>query len=150
MGQSLTNMLVHVIFSTKDRYPFLDPPVRPEMHAYAATILKKLDSPALIVNGVADHIHFLCHLSKKLAICDLIEEVKTGTSKWIKTKGGILAKFYWQNGYGAFSVSQSSATTVCRYIKQQETHHKRVAFQDEFRRFLQRHKIEYDEKYIWE
>ena len=95
MPQSVAQILVHVIFSTKDRYPFLTPEVRPELHAYAATVLQGCKSPALVINSVADHVHVLCALSKNMAACDLVEEIKTSTSKWIKTKGGILRNFHW-------------------------------------------------------
>ena len=109
MAQSLTQILVHIIFSTKERYPFLVPEVRPELHAYGATVLRGLDSPAIVINSVEDHVHVFCRLSKTHALCDVIQELKTSTSKWLKTKGGILTKFHWQNGYGAFSVSPSQA-----------------------------------------
>lgn len=150
MAQSLSQILVHIIFGTKNRYPFLTPEVRPELHAYMATVLKGCKSPALTIGCVEDHIHVLCRLSKNYAACDLIEEVKTSTSKWIKTKGGILRKFYWQNGYGVFSVSPSLIGTVKTYIGNQEKHHRRTTFQDEFRKFLERHGMEYDERYVWD
>ena len=149
MAQSLSKLFVHLIFSTNDRYPYLTSEVRLELHAYMATVLKSSDSPALIINSVADHIHILCTLSKKWAICDLIEKVKTSTSKWIKTKGGILRKFHWQNGYGAFSVSQSQVGSVKTYIADQEKHHRKMTFEEEYRSFLHRHGIEYDERYVW-
>lgn len=150
MGQSLAQILVHIIFSTKERYPFLAPNIRPEVHAYAATVLKKLDSPAITINSVEDHIHLLCRLSKNHPICDLLQELKTSTSKWLKTKGGALSRFRWQNGYGAFSVSPSQALSVRRYIENQEKHHRRVSFQEEFRTFLRRHGVEFDERYVWD
>ncbi len=150
MAQSLSKLLTHIIFSKKERYPFLVPPVRPELHAYAATVLKSCESPALKINSVENHIHILCILSKNWALCDLIEQVKKDTSKWIKTKGGMLRKFYWQNGYGAFSVSQSQVASVRSYIANQEAHHRRVSFEDEFRQFLKRHEVEYDARYVWD
>jgi len=149
MAQSLAKILVHLVFSTKDRYPYLIAEVRPELHAYAATVLKSSESPAITINSVADHIHVLCSLSRSRAICDLIEELKTSTSKWIKTKGGILEKFHWQNGYGAFSVSQSQVESVKTYIAAQEKHHRRMTFEEEFRSFLHKHEMEYDERYVW-
>jgi putative transposase len=150
MPQSVAQILVHAIFSTKDRYPFLTPEVRPELHAYAATVLQGCQSPALVINSVADHVHVLCALSKNMAACDLVEEIKTSTSKWIKTKGGILRKFHWQNGYGVFSVSPSVAPSVKAYIGRQEKHHQRTSFQVEFRKFLDRHGITYEERYVWD
>jgi len=150
MAQSLARILIHVVFSTKERYPYLQPDVRPELHAYTATVLKGLESPAILVNSVDDHVHLLCHLSKNLAACDLIQKVKTSTSKWLKTKGGVLAKFRWQSGYGAFSVSPSQVDSVRTYIENQETHHKRVTFQDELRGLLARHGLALDERYAWD
>jgi putative transposase len=150
LAQSLAQILIHIIFSTKNRYPFLIPEVRPELHAYAATVLKSCQSPALTINSVEEHIHVLCHLSKNYAACDLIEEVKTSTSRWIKTKGGILRKFHWQNSYGVFSVSSSLVPSVKTYITNQERHHRRMTFQEEFRKFLEKYEVSYDERYVWD
>ena len=150
MAQSLSKILIHAVFSTKNRYPFLIAEVRPELQAYSATVLKNCDSPALAINSVADHIHLLCALSKNWALCDLIKELKTSTSKWIKTKGGILSKFHWQAGYGAFSVSQSQMESVRTYINQQEEHHRQMTFEDELKSILRKHGVEYDERYVWD
>lgn len=150
MAQSLAQILVHVIFSTKDRYPFLAPEIRSELHAYSATVLAENDCQANQMNSLQDHVHVLCRLSKTLTIADLVKELKVSTSKWIKTKGGMLAKFQWQSGYGAFSVSPSQVAAVRRYIQNQEEHHRRVTFQDEFREFLRRHELEFDERYVWD
>ena len=149
MAQSLAKILIHVVFSTKERYPYLQSDLRPELHAYSATVLKGLESPAILVNSVDDHMHLLCHLSKNHAVCDLIQKVKTSTSKWLKTKGGVLAKFRWQNGYGVFSVSPSQVDPVRKYIEDQEIHHRKVSFQDEFRGLLSRHDLQLDERYAW-
>lgn len=150
MAQSLAQILIHVIFSTKDRYPFLRPEIRAELHAYAATVLQGMGSPAILISSVDDHVHVLCRLSKNHAVCDVIREIKTTTSKWLKTKGGNLAKFGWQNGYGAFSVSPSQVATVRHYIENQEAHHRKVSFQDEFRNFLRKYGVEFDERYVWD
>lgn len=149
MPQSLANILIHLIFSTKERYPFLTPDIRPALQAYAATVLKGSDSPAIIINSVDDHVHALMRLSKNHALCDVVQEVKTSASKWLKTKGANRAKFAWQNGYGAFSVSSSQVGSVRGYIADQETHHKKVTFQEEFRGFLTKHGVEFDERYVW-
>ena len=148
MPQSLANILVHVIFSTKDRHPFITDAVRPGLHSYTAGVLKELDSPALIINSQPDHAHILCSLSKNLALCKLLEEVKKSSSKWIKPNG--VPSFGWQNGYGAFSVSQSNAAQVRNYISQQQEHHRKHSFQDEFRRFLEKYQVVYDERYVWD
>ena len=149
MPQSLANILIHLIFSTKERYPFLTPEIRPQLHAYAGTVLNGLDSPAIIINSVDDHVHALMRLSKNHAVCDVVQDLKTSTSKWLKTRGGVLSKLAWQNGYGAFSVSSSQVGSVRGYIADQEMHHKKVTFQEEFRGFLTRHGIEFDERSVW-
>jgi REP-associated tyrosine transposase len=151
MSQSLSKMWSHLIFSTKDRYPFLaDRNTREELHAYMAGILSKHDCPTLQVGGFTDHIHALFALSKNCSIAQIVYEVKRGSSKWIKRKGIGYQKFHWQNGYGAFSVSQSHVEQVRRYILGQETHHRKVTFQDEFRGFLRRYEVKYDERYLWD
>ena len=151
MSQSLSKMWSHLIFSTKDRYPFLsEQRTREELHAYVSGILRKHDCPTLQVGGVTDHIHALFVLSKNCSIAQIVYEVKRSSSKWIKTKGQIYKKFHWQNGYGAFSVSQSHVEQVRRYILGQEHHHHKVTFQDEFREFLCRYDVEYDERYLWD
>ena len=150
MGQSLAKIVVHLIFSTKDRLPVLGPPIHDELNAYLVGILRELDSPALLVNSVADHVHILFVLSKNVALAKAVEEVKKGSSKWLKTKGAEFAGFHWQNGYGGFSVSESSVDAVKRYIADQEEHHRRKTFQEEFRAFLQRYGVAFDERYVWD
>ena len=151
MPQSLSKQLTHIIFSTKDRQPFLsNDDLCKEMHAYLATIFKEYDSPALIIGGVSDHVHILSNLSRNFALSKVIAEAKRNSSKWIKTKGYSLRNFYWQGGYGAFSVCQSQITQVKNYIARQPQHHKNVTFQDEFREFLAKYEMEYDERYVWD
>ena len=150
MAQSLAKNLIHLIYSTKNREPCLTDAVRPELFAYQAGILREWDSPAIVIGGNSDHLHALFMLSKNHSLCKVIEEVKKGSSKWIKTQGEALAGFHWQNGYGAFSVSQSHVTSVRRYIEEQAEHHRIVSFQDEFRLFLKRYAIDYDERYVWD
>jgi len=150
MPQSLSSILIHLIFSTKGREPFLTPEIDAELYAYMAAIFKAMKSPALIINGTSDHLHTLFSLSRVVTIADLVEEVKTESSKWIKTKGREFRNFHWQSGYGAFSVSQSQVPTVKRYIRRQKEHHRRVTFQDEYRKFLKAYDVEYDERYVWD
>lgn len=151
MSQSLSKMWTHLIFSTKDRYPFLSKPeIREQTHAYLAGILRKHNCTTLLVGGVADHVHSLFVLSKNISIAEIVYEIKRGSSKWIKTEGSEFRQFHWQNGYGAFSVSQSHVEHVRRYIADQERHHRRVTFQDELREFLKRYEVEYDERYLWD
>jgi putative transposase len=115
-----------------------------------ASIFKALKSPALIINGTSDHLHSLLSLSRVMTIADLVEEVKTGSSKWIKTKGKQFHTFHWQSGYGAFSIGQSQVPGVRRYIRRQKEHHRRMTFQDEYRKFLNAYEVEYDERYVWD
>ena len=151
MPQSLARILIHVVYSTKHRKPWLhDEGVRHELHAYMTKTLQSLDCPPSACDGVEDHIHFLCQLSRKIKVMDLIEEVKTSSSKWIKTKGRSYKDFHWQGGYGAFSVSESNRSAVIRYIQRQEEHHRRMTFQEEFRLLCVKHGIEIDERYVWD
>ena len=150
MPQSLSAILIHLIFSTKNREPFITPEIETELHPYMASIFKGLKSPTLALNGTSDHIHALFSLSRTMKIADLVEEVKTESSKWIKTKGSEFRNFHWQRGYGAFSIGQSQVETLKRYIVQQKVHHQRVTFQDEYRKFLKSYGIDYDERYVWD
>ncbi|HKU73597.1 MAG TPA: transposase [Pyrinomonadaceae bacterium] len=151
MAQSLSRLWTHLIFSTKDRFPFLrDKVLRGEMHAYLAEVLRTHDCETLIVGGVEDHAHSLFALSRTHSIASVVKEVKRTSSGWIKTTSRTLSKFHWQAGYGAFSVSQSNLTAVIRYIENQEEHHRRVTFQDEYRAFLKAYGVEFDERYVWD
>lgn len=151
MAQSLSRLWTHLIFSTKDRFPFLrDKVLRGEMHAYLVEMLRIHDCQTLIVGGVEDHTHSLFALSRTHSIASVVKEVKRTSSGWIKTTSRKMSKFYWQGGYAAFSVSQSNLTDVIRYIENQEEHHKRVTFQDEYRAFLKAYGIEFDERYVWD
>jgi putative transposase len=150
MPQSLSSILIHLVFSTKNREPCLTSDIDAELYPYMATILKAMKSPALIINGTSDHVHTLLSLSRVVTIADLVEEVKTESSKWIKTKGKQFRNFHWQSGYGAFSIGQSQVPTLKRYIRRQKEHHRRVTFQDEYRKFLTAYAVEYDERYVWD
>ena len=148
MPQSLANILIHAIWSTKERRPLITDGIRAGLHGYMAGILKNLESPALITNSVADHVHVLCQLSKNIAACKLIEEVKKSSSKRMKENG--VLEFAWQSGYGVFSVSQSNVDAVHEYIQGQAEHHKRRDFKDEFREFCKRYDVAMDERYVWD
>lgn len=150
MAQSLSSILIHLIFSTKHREPFITSEIESELHPYMAKIFRELKSPSLTIGGTYDHIHILFSLGRVIAIADLVEEVKTNTSKWIKTKGPEFKNFHWQSGYGAFSIGQSSVAAVKRYIRNQKEHHRRITFQDEYRKFLKAYKVDYDERFVWE
>jgi len=151
MPQSLSNVLLHVVFSTKNRAPFLKAQsLRQELNGYMVGTLQGVDCPSLIVQTVEDHLHCLLQLSRTMTIAKLIETMKVESSAWVKRQSPQLADFYWQSGYGAFSVSQSNVEQVKAYIANQEEHHRRISFQDELRLLLQRHEIEFDERYVWD
>jgi putative transposase len=150
MAQSLVKNLVHLVYSTKGRRPWIAKDHRDGLFAYQAGIFKQWDSPALAIGGVEDHIHALFVLSKNYALSKIVEEVKKGSSKWTKSAGPGNRDFQWQAGYGAFSVSQSNLDAVRHYIEGQEEHHRTMSFQDELRALLQRHGIAFDERYLWD
>jgi len=150
MPQSLSSLLVHLVFSTKDRRPWITPEIEQELFPYMATLMKACDSPALIINGTADHVHLLFSLARTWKLCDVVEEVKKRSSKWIKTKGDAFRLFQWQGGYGAFSIGQSMVPTTRRYIANQKEHHRMRSFQEEFQAFLVKYQIEYDERHVWD
>ena len=149
MGQSLSHLLVHAIFSTKDRRPLLrSEEIRNEIYAYMAGILKNLDCHAIKIGGVEDHVHVFSSLSKNIAFSDLIGRLKGASSKRLKEKG--FHDFRWQNGYGAFSVSESNVESVTAYIRNQAEHHKKFSYQEEIREIFKRHRLAFDERYIWD
>lgn len=150
MGQSLVKNYIQIVFSTKNRQPLILPPVEAELHSYLGGICNRLDCQSIKVGGYTDHVHILCLLSKKIALMKLVEEVKSHSSKWIKTKSDAYNNFYWQNGYGAFSVNPSETDTVIQYITNQHEHHRKKTFQDEYRAFLKKYNVEYDEQYVWD
>lgn len=150
MGQSLVKNYLHIVFSTKYRQPLIDDKVEVELYAYLSGICKKLECTPIKIGGYTDHIHILCMLSKKIALMKLLEEVKSHSSKWIKTKGIEYQNFYWQDGYGAFSVNPVEIDVVIYYIKNQKSHHRGNSFQDEYRSILKKYGVEYDEKYVWD
>jgi putative transposase len=151
MSQSLAKILVHTVFSTKDRHPYLtNISLRAEMHSYIGGILSNLQCQPIIVGGVEDHVHFLCALARTLDAAEMVKEVKRGSSLWIKTKTSELNEFHWQNGYGIFSIGFSQIPAVKAYIENQVEHHRKISFRDEFRGLLDRYEIECDERYVWD
>ncbi|MCA0445907.1 MAG: IS200/IS605 family transposase [Bacteroidetes bacterium] len=150
MGQSLVKNYIHIVFSTKNREPLIHPLVEAELHSYLGGICNRLESPVIIVGGYTDHIHILCILSKKITLMKLMEELKSHSSKWIKTKGAGYENFFWQDGYGAFSVNPSELDAVIAYIANQHEHHSKKTFQNEYRTFLKKYKVDFDERYVWE
>jgi REP element-mobilizing transposase RayT len=149
--QSLAQIYLHVVFSTKGRKPFLtDAALRGRTHAYLAGICKNLDCPAVIVGGVEDHVHILCRFGRTIEVATLLRELKRDSSKWIKVEEPRLDEFQWQSGYGAFSISPSHVAALKDYILKQEDHHRQESFQDEFRRLCKKYGIEIDERYVWD
>ena len=150
MSQSLAKIFLHLIYSTKNRERILQDDIREALHRYTAGILKDLKSPAVVINSVEDHIHILYLQSKNFAVTKIVEEIKTGSSIWLKTQGPRYSTFHWQTGYGVFSVSQSGVAEVVKYIESQQKHHRQKTFQEEFREFLKRYEITFDERYVWD
>lgn len=150
MAQSLAAVYVHLIFSTRHREPLLRDAIRVDLHAYLGGILRDLDSPLIEANSMPDHVHLLFALARTEMLSNVVGQVKRGSSAWIKTRGAQYRAFAWQNGYGAFSVSQSALDQVRAYIRDQQEHHRVRTFQDEFRAFLERHGIAYEERFLWD
>ena len=150
MPQSLAQILVHLVFSTKNREAVLGDNILDELHAYIGGIVENQKGTLLKAGSVADHIHLLITQPRTCAPSDLVQEIKTGSSKWLKTKGPHYANFHWQGGYGIFSISPSHRPALEVYIGDQAEHHRVVTFQEEYRRLLQKYGIEYDERYVWD
>jgi REP element-mobilizing transposase RayT len=150
MPQSLSKVIIHIIFSTKEREPWLDSDIRARMQAYLATICRDLGCEALRVGGVADHVHILGTLPRTLSQAEMIERIKKTSSKWIKSIDARYHGFFWQRGYGAFSVSPSQVDSVLLYIDNQREHHRARTFQEEYRELLRRHGVEFDERHVWD
>lgn len=150
MAQALVKNYLHIVFSTKHRQPLIQPPYEKELHSYLAGMCKDMECQPIKVGGYVDHVHILCMLSKKMTLIKLLEEIKSHSSKWMKTKHESLKTFYWQNGYGAFSINPTEVDTVIDYIENQHIHHANKTFQDEYRAFLKKYEVEYDERYVWD
>lgn len=144
-----SRLLVHVVFSTKERHPWIADDMRTDLHGYLGGIARNIDAIPLIVGGVADHIHALIALPTKLSVADLVRTLKSNSSSWVHERWP-QRLFQWQNGYGAFSVSESNKDAVVRYIENQAEHHRQRSFQEEFLDLLNRHGIEYDPRYVWD
>jgi REP element-mobilizing transposase RayT len=150
MPQSLSYLLVHIVFATKGRAPMLTPAIRPDLYAYLATVVRNLDWESFRIGGVADHVHFAIRISRTNTIAHLVEQLKTSSSRWLKKQSPTLASFAWQNGYTAFSVGPSDLNALLKYVDTQEEHHKNQPFQEEYRALLIKYGVEFDERYIWD
>ena len=150
MPQSLSNVLIHLVFSTKNRVNLITSEIEKELYAYIVSISKTHKCPSLEIGGTENHLHILFRLERTVTISHIVERIKTGSSKWIKTTGNTFKDFGWQNGYGAFSISQTNIPNVRQYIVNQKKHHEQTTFKDEFRGLLKKHNIKYDERYVWD
>jgi putative transposase len=150
MPQSLSSILIHLVFSTKGREPYITAEIEPELHAYMATVFRQCHSPALTINGTTNHVHTLFALSRTATVAEVVEEVKKRSSKWVKTTGGARQTFQWQAGYGAFSIGRSNVAALKKYIAGQKEHHRRRTFEEEYRGFLEKYDVGYDERYVWD
>jgi len=151
MPQALSAVYIHLVFSTKERRPWLqDRAEREALHAFLGRASKELDCPPILVGGVEDHVHLLARFGRKIAQADWVKELKRVSNVWLKTRGRDYAEFEWQGGYADFSVSPSNLEKVKEYIANQEEHHRKVGFQDELRALLRRHDLEWDERYLWD
>ncbi len=150
MSQSLSKLYVHIVFHTKYNNKVITDEIKPELYAYMGSIIKDNESIPIIINGVEDHVHILCIMSKNIALAKLIENVKKTSSRWIKTKGSKFSNFSWQRGYGGFSVSPHMHDTVKKYIEKQVAHHKKVDPKEEYIALLKEYGIDYNEEYLWD
>jgi putative transposase len=148
--QSLSSLLVHLVFSTKDREPMIHDEIRDELHAYIGGIVADCSGILLCAGSVEDHIHLLVSLPRTMTPADLVKEIKIGSSKWIKARDTRLAAFHWQGGYGMFSIGASQRLDVERYLSNQREHHRVTTFQQEYRKLLTRYGVEWDERYVWD
>jgi len=149
MGSTLTNLVFHVIFSTKNREPTIISEMRDELHRYMGGIIKGESGVVLEIGGMADHIHIVIKLKPVHSLSEIMRKVKGNSSKWVNEQNRLKDRFAWQEGYGAFTVSESQISAVIRYVKEQEKHHRIFSFKDEFIRILKRHRVEYEERYLW-
>lgn len=150
MPQSLTNVLLHIVFSTKYRAPLLYPEVRPALFAYLSAVARSTGCECYRVGGVANHVHLAVRLSRMMTIANLVQELKSSSSRWLKTQSPRLSRFRWQTGYSAFSVRASGLNTLLRYIDNQEEHHRKRSFEREHITTLRQEGIQYDERYVWD
>ena len=150
MPQSLSQVIIHLVFSTQDREPWLDAAIRPEMHTYLATVCRDFGCEAYRVGGTADHVHIAARLARTVTQAQLAEKIKKLSSAWIKSRGPSYSRFYWQKGYGGFSIGFSQLEDLVAYIDTQEQHHHKHTFQEEYLSLLRRYQVRFDERYLWD
>ena len=150
MLQSLSKIILHIVFSTKNRTPFIRPDIENELRAYLAKIIQANQSHAFLIGGMPNHVHIACSLGRTITVAKLLEAIKKSSSKWIKTENKIYQNFSWQAGYGAFSLGMSQLPELLKYIGNQKEHHRFRTFQEEYLEFLEKYEIDYDPKYVWD
>jgi REP-associated tyrosine transposase len=148
MGHTYSQIITHIIFSTQNRIPYLKPELRDRVFRYMAGIAHGIDARDVVINGVADHVHILLTIPPALSVASAVNKIKANSSKWIHEQRLLPPAFAWQTGYAAFSVSPSKVTEVIEYIRNQESHHKKVSFEEEYIAFLKKHQIQYDDRFI--
>jgi REP element-mobilizing transposase RayT len=149
MPGTYTNLLYHIVFSTKNRLPLIVHDIQEELYSYMGGIIRNQKGICLEIGGIADHVHILAKVRPSISISDFLRELKASSSKWASEKRDRLREFAWQEGYAAFSVSESQVAKVCSYIQRQLQHHRRVDFKEEFRELLRKHGVDFDERYLW-
>ncbi len=150
MPQSLAQIYLHIVFGTKNRYPFIERDIDTELYAFTGASIKRLGGMPVEIGGTDDHIHILTSFPRTITVADFVKDIKANSSRWIKTKGDRYRDFAWQEGYGVFSVSASGKQRVSDYIVNQRRHHGKLSFQEEFLAFLEKYNVEYDERYLWD
>ena len=150
MPQSLSQVIVHIVFGTKERHPWLDRDIQPRMHAYLAAVCRDCNCEAYRVGGTLDHVHIAARLARTVCQAELMEKIKKTSSAWIKQQADRYGAFFWQSGYGAFSIGWSQLEDLVRYIERQEEHHRTRSFQEEYRNLLNKYHVEFDERYVWD
>ncbi|MEA1897884.1 MAG: IS200/IS605 family transposase [Bacteroidota bacterium] len=150
MAQSLAQLYTHIVFSTKNHFPFIKSEIEIELYAYIGGTIKRIGGIPFMINGMDDHIHIFSTLPRTVALSKFVEDIKRNSSRWIKTKGAAYQNFAWQNGYAGFSVSSSKKDTIVRYIANQKEHHKIVSYKEEVLKFLKEYNLDYDERYLWD
>jgi putative transposase len=149
MSQSLTNIIIHIVFSTRNREHILPPEITPKLYGFMAKLLQNRGCQVFKIAGISNHVHILCLMSKKYTIEDIIKEIKTSSSKWLKTQGDGFANFHWQRGYGVFSINAANKEMIINYIANQGVHHQKYDFKNELRALLHKNHVAYDERFIW-
>jgi len=150
MASTLTNLLYHIVFTTRKKQDFIIPTLSVELYPYIGGIIREDKGKLLKIGGILNHVHILARFSASISVSEMMRRIKGSTSKWVNESSRSTQHFSWQRGYGAFSVSESAVENVISYIGNQDEHHKKITFEEEFLLLLQKHKISYDEKYIWD